>query len=277
MRNDDVLLTSPALSREDRAALAVAVRQLERVSLAGRLTNLLGKQIELAGALIPGPARAVARKATTMALRAALRAVLKRMDPRQRPASGLLNKTLAAGSGAIGGALGFSALPVELPASTLVMLRAIADIARAEGEDINAPETGLACLQVFALGGRSPDDDALESSYFAIRALLAQTVSEATKYMLQKGALDANAPVLVRLISMIASRFGVVVSQKLAAQLVPVIGAVGGAAVNYAFVDHFQNVARGHFTVRRLERAYGAEVVRAEYELLRLTDVTPGP
>ena len=44
-----------------------------------------------------------------------------------------------------------------------------------------------------------------------------------------------------------------------------------------AFVDHFQNVARGHFTVRRLERAYGAEVVRAEYELLRLTDVTPGP
>ena len=30
----------------------------------------------------------------------------------------------------LGGALGFSALPVELPASTLVMLSAIADIAR---------------------------------------------------------------------------------------------------------------------------------------------------
>ena len=80
---------------------------------------------------------------------------------------------------------------------------------------------------------------------------------------------------LVRLISLIAARFGLVVSQKMAAQLVPVIGAMGGAAVNYAFVDHFQNVARGHFTVRRLERAYGAEAIRTEYELLRLEDVTP--
>jgi hypothetical protein len=266
----EILVTAPTLSKDDRAALALAVRQLEHVSLAARLTNLLGKQIELAGALIPRPARAIASKATTIALRVALRTVLKRMDPRQRPASHKLHKALAAGSGAIGGALGFSALPVELPASTLVMLRAIADIARAEGEDINDPETALACLQVFAMGGRSPEDDALESSYFAIRAVLAQTVAEAAKYMLHKGAIDANAPVLVRLISLIAARFGLVVSQKMAAQLVPVIGAMGGAAVNYAFVDHFQNVAKGHFTVRRLERAYGADKIKAEYELMRL-------
>jgi hypothetical protein len=40
------------------------------------------------------------------------------------------------------------------------------------------------------------------------------------------------------------------------------------AAVNYAFIEHFQDVARGHFTVRRLERAYGKELVRKEYERL---------
>jgi hypothetical protein len=74
---------------------------------------------------------------------------------------------------------------------------------------------------------------------------------------------------LVRLISQIAARFGVVVSEKLAAQAMPVIGAVGGAAVNLAFVQHFQTIARGHFTVRRLERAHGAELVRFEYERLR--------
>ena len=84
-----------------------------------------------------------------------------------------------------------------------------------------------------------------------------------------------NAPVLVKLIAMIAARFGVVVSQKAAAQMVPVLGAVGGAAVNYAFVDHFQAIARGHFTVRRLERVYGGDVIRAEYDALRLKDVTP--
>ena len=53
-----------------------------------------------------------------------------------------------------------------------------------------------------------------------------------------------------------------VVTQKFAAQMVPVIGAFGGAVVNYAFIDHFQDVARGHFTVRRLERSYGKDEVR---------------
>jgi hypothetical protein len=51
-----------------------------------------------------------------------------------------------------------------------------------------------------------------------------------------------------------------------AAQSVPVIGAAGGAAINLLFIDHFQDMARGHFTVRRLERTYGAELIRAEYE-----------
>ena len=73
---------------------------------------------------------------------------------------------------------------------------------------------------------------------------------------------------LVRLIAQIASRFGVAVTQKLAAQAVPVIGALRGAAVNYAFIDHFQEVARAHFVVRRLERRYGKETVRAAYDRL---------
>jgi EcsC protein family len=36
--------------------------------------------------------------------------------------------------------------------------------------------------------------------------------------------------------------------QKLAAQAVPRIGALGGAAVNYAFIDRFHEIARAHFT-----------------------------
>ena len=83
-----------------------------------------------------------------------------------------------------------------------------------------------------------------------------------------KAALT-TAPVLVRLVAQVAARFGVVVSQKLAAQAVPVLGAVGGAVVNAAFIEHFQTIARGHFTVRRLERLRGADVVRFDYERLR--------
>jgi hypothetical protein len=73
------------------------------------------------------------------------------------------------------------------------------------------------------------------------------------------GERSRSAPIIGR-------RFGVVGTQKLAAQAVPVIGALGGAAVNYAFIDHFQEVARAHFVVRRLERRYGKDAVRAAYD-----------
>jgi EcsC protein family len=83
-----------------------------------------------------------------------------------------------------------------------------------------------------------------------------------------RGILAEGRPVLVKLIAQIASRFGVVVTQKLAAQAVPIIGALAGAAVNFAFIDHFQEIARAHFTVRRLERRYGKDAVRTAYDKL---------
>jgi hypothetical protein len=60
-------------------------------------------------------------------------------------------------------------------------------------------------------------------------------------------------------------RFGVPVSEKIVAQSLPVVGAAGGALLNTLFIDHFQDMARGHFIVRRLERRYGKEVVRVAY------------
>jgi hypothetical protein len=70
----------------------------------------------------------------------------------------------------------------------------------------------------------------------------------------------------------VASRFGVVLTQKFAAQALPLVGALGGASVNYLFIEHFQETAQGHFTVRRLERVYGKEFVRAEYQRLAQND-----
>ena len=64
------------------------------------------------------------------------------------------------------------------------------------------------------------------------------------------------------------ARFNTVVGEKIVAQGIPVVGAVGGATVNVLFIDHFQDMARGHFTVRRLERIYGPDEVRTRYALL---------
>jgi EcsC family protein len=148
------------------------------------------------------------------------------------------------------------------------MLRSIADIARSEGEDLSDPETALSCLEVFALGGRAQSDDASESGYFALRSLLAKSISEAARHITNHGIIEQGAPVLVRFLTQVAARFGIVVTEKVAAQSMPVIGALGGAAVNYIFIEHFQAVALGHFTVRRLERVYGKSVIQTEYESL---------
>ena len=119
-----------------------------------------------------------------------------------------------------------------------------------------------------ALGGLKGEAEAAESGYFAVRGLLAKSVAEAARFIAERGGVAEGAPALARLIAQIASRFGVVVTQKLGAQAVPVIGALGGAAVNYAFINHFQEVARAHFVVRKLEQRYGNDTVRAAYERL---------
>lgn len=258
------------LSNADVADLAEAVRLLESNSLASRLTRVFGRQVEAVGRALPSSARSLVAKATETALRGALRVAVRSLDNRApSKSSNRFHKLAAAASGAVGGAFGFTALALELPISTTILLRSIADIARAEGEDLKSPEAALACIEVFALGGSSAENDAVEGGYFAVRAALAQSVSESARFILRQGLASETAPVLVRLISQVAARFGVAVSEKLAAQAVPVIGAIGGAAVNAAFADHFQTMARGHFIVRRLERIHGADLVRFEYERLR--------
>jgi hypothetical protein len=263
---------SGRLAADDLATLREAYRRLEHESLAARLSSAVGRQIELAGSIIPDRAKKIAERATQLALRTAMRLALRSLGPTRRPASLRLHKSLAAASGAAGGAFGLAALPFELPVSTTLILRAIADVARSEGEDVGSPEAALACMEVFALGARREGEDAVESSYFAVRSLLAKSISEAARFVVQRGLVDETAPVLVKFIGQIAARFGVAVTQKIAAQALPVIGAIGGAAVNFAFVDHFQSLAGGHFAMRRLERLYGADLIRAEYERLRVED-----
>ena len=141
-----------------------------------------------------------------------------------------------------------------------------ADIAQSEGEDLSDPESVLSCVEVFALGGRAGSADASESGYFAVRGMLAKTVTEAARFVAERGVINEGAPILLKFVTQIAARFGLVVTQKVAAQALPVVGALGGAAINYAFIEHFQDVARGHFTVRRLERLYGKDTIRNEYD-----------
>ena len=258
------------LTREEAEDLKRAVACLEGSSFAQRLTDAIGRPIGALSRNAPASARQVVARATEGALRAALTLALRTVD-RDRTArpAGRAHTLAAAASGAIGGAFGLVALPVELPLSTTILLRAIAEIAREEGEDLSAPAGALACVEVFALGGKEEEEAAFESGYFAIRAALAKSVSESARFVASQGLGAQSAPAIVRLLTQIAARFGVMVSEKAAAQAAPILGAIGGAAVNAAFASHFQTLARGHFIVRRLERRHGAGLVAFEYRRIK--------
>jgi hypothetical protein len=258
------VLFGSQLTVSDRDALRDAVAALEGQSFAGRMARLVGRRMGLISRPLPPQIEAAVGVAARTALASALKVALSSLERAPPGDSTRFHRRLAALTGGVGGAVGLAGLPFELPLSTTIMLRSIADIARSEGENLRAPETGLACLQVFALGGHA-DDNVLEGGYLALRGLLAKSVSEAARYVAAGAVAQESAPALTRFISPLSARFGVVVSQKVAAQAAPVLGAISGAAINHAFTEHFQTLARGHFAMRRLERVYDPVMVRAQY------------
>ena len=158
MTPDDIAVAG--MTPDDLASLQRAVQSLEHPGLAARLTNMVGKPIELIGCALPASASDAIARATSKALDIALKVALGTIQRAPHAGSRRFHKALATASGAAGGAFGLISLPIELPVSTIIMLRSIAEIARSEGEDLSDSETALSCVQVFALGGRPGSVDA---------------------------------------------------------------------------------------------------------------------
>ena len=254
-----------SLPEDDLADLAWAHRHLEHPSLAARLSSLIGAPIEQALHLLPQSWYGRIDEAAERSIKSMLDLTVDSMAQiAPDAANDPLHQLLVAGTGAVGGFFGPLMLLVELPVTTALMLRSIADIAHSQGEDMGSEEARVACMQVFALGGRTKEDTAADTGYYGVRLTLSLHFSH--RLLQFRGRSDAPVPAGLNLVRGIASRFGVVVSDKVAAQMVPVAGAVGGALLNLVFMRHFQDIARGHFIVRRLERLHGVDKIRAAYE-----------
>jgi len=255
------------MSDEDIAKLRVACDCLEHPSLAARLTSVVGTPIEVGLSLLPRRwftrLQSIAEDAIGKALESALASMRREHEISAHES---YYKALTAGSGALSGLFGVPGLLLELPVTTTLMLRSIAEIARDHGEDIHDESTRNACLEVFALGGRTEMDDAADTGYYGVRLALTGYVSLTSYQVTHQTILSDGSPLLVQLIQAVAARFGRQLSSQAAARMLPVISAIGSAAINTIFMQHFQDMARGHFTVRQLERKYGEALVRSNYE-----------
>jgi hypothetical protein len=173
--------------------------------------------------------------------------VMPRVMRPKRVGGNRAHKMAAAMSGVASGFVGLPGVLFDIPFTTTTILRSIAEVARDAGEDLRAEDTKRACLEVLAFGGPSSVDDATETGYWATRI----GMNHATVNVLIKSA---------------AGRFGVVLSEKFLAQAVPVAGAVSGGALNWAFTDYYQKMARVHFTLRALDKRTGQPAkVRAAF------------
>lgn len=257
------------ISQHDLNNLKKAGKLLEKDSLLVRLANIFGSaagrvlqifykntenRLELAG--MAAIDKSWEFSITTMS------------DQSILPESDKKHKGYALLSGAIGGA-GIISLIAELPVTTVIMMRAVADAAKGEGEDFRQFETKLACLQAFALGGDVLDPDTGETGYYATRMLLEKPLDESVRYIAAKGAAGMGAPFAAQLITKIAAKYQTYVSARIAANAIPVAGAVMGATINIVFIDYFQEKARGHFIIRRLEKKYSMNIVKKEYKKIQ--------
>lgn len=233
------------------------------------MAQVVGTPLKAALRLLPKFWHRQLQRAAELCIRHALAFAIEDLERAPKARSLLRNyKNAAIVAGGAAGFFGGTMLLVELPITTVLMLKSIADIARSQGEDLSSPEARLACIEVFALGGGPETGYDADTGYYGLRLGLEWSKADALRSLVESGLKVRGSPAAAEWVMGIARRFGLTVSEKAAVQLAPVIGALGGAAINAVFIQHFQDVARGHFTMRRLERKYGKNLVQGAYEQL---------
>lgn len=254
------------ISRRDSLELKRARYLLEKEGIAIRAATLLGDAAEKIVRCCPRRIQQSVEDSCVVGLEKSWEFSMTTMGSRKEPPkTEQQHRRYVIVSGALGGA-GIVTLFAELPVTTVIMMRAVADVARNEGEDFGCFGTKVACLQAFALGGGIVDPHTGATGYYASRGLLEKPLGESTRYIAKKGAVGIGAPFAVQLLAKIGIRYQAWLSAKAAAGVIPLAGACMGAAVNVVYINYVHEKARGHFIIRRLERKYGAEVVRAQYE-----------
>lgn len=272
-------------TEQERAFIREAVQTLEFPSFVTRVTNVLGKPIEAGIAALPAKAREIVETTSRKSIEAALTAAVKTVPGAKQnhdfqtacdksSKMGGVHTAGTAVTGALGGFFGLPAVMAELPVTTVVMLRSMAHIASLFGEDLSDPKTQLETLYLFGMGGPTPGDDSMESSYYLTRVTLSRMIDKAAHFVVGKSIQEiakalSGRGALMEFIVKVASRFEVVAGEKAVGQMLPGLGAGAGALLNIAFTEHFNHVARSHFGLKRLEREYGAGQVKSWYELAR--------
>ncbi len=118
------------------------------------------------------------------------------------------------------------------------------------------------------MAAMAPQSDSSDEGYLALKTAVVTSIRESGQFMartagvlLDRQLLEREAPQMIRLITYVADRLGVVMTQKELGVLVPVAGAVLNSSINVAFQQVGHNTAKDYFRRVILEDRYGEELV----------------
>src|SRR2546426_6756009 len=126
----------------------------------------------------------------------------------------------------------------------------------------------------------APHADSSDEGYLALKTAVVTSIRESGQFMartagmvMDRQLLEREAPQMIRLITYVADRLGIVITQKELGILVPIVGAVLNSSINVAFQQVGHQTAKDYFRRVILEDRYGEELVsyaiRQEIETLR--------
>jgi hypothetical protein len=153
---------------------------------------------------------------------------------------------MVAVSGALGGLGGMPTAIAELPVTVTLLLRSIQEVAREHGFDPEDEAVRRESLRVFGSGGPLAADDGVDTAFIGAR-------------------LTLTGPALHRMMAAVAPRLAAALGQKLAAQAVPVLGAVAGAGLNATYLHYYREMAHVRFGLLALAQRHDPVAVLAAF------------
>lgn len=275
---------------DDLKFLKEAYDYLEDPSFVTKVTDFIGKPIEVAFDKLPTKLKTQIGTVSEKAIRGSLNAAYKTLiikdeekSLEQIKSNSTINRVLhdaaTTAVGAVGGFFGEAGLIVELPLTTTLIMRSILAQGQTYG-DLSKEELITNSLYVFSLGSsKSSKDDDMDSAYYTSRLAMDHAIRQAAEYLAANGPktvmknIDAGtAPIVLELVTKVAQRFNITVSEKMLVEALPVVGAITGGGINLLFTDFFTLSAKYHFGIKHLEKKYGKEAVQTQYEKIKTID-----
>lgn len=219
----------------EAASLAQESARVDR-SWVARSHNM-GAGIEAQWARLPGHVRAKVEGQVADALRFGLG--LAKAAPQTTARQ---QRWLVIATGAAGGAVGLAGALADLPVALVVFLQAIRQEARLAGLDPDREGVALASLDILSSGRVLGVAEMLDPAYVSGRLALAR-------------------PALSGWIARTVPRLVPVLGPRIAASAVPLVGALGGAVLNAAWLEHYRRLARIRFRLMVLAEHHGAAAV----------------